>query len=191
MQGITDLIKEGKLKEVTDFRDEIDLSGFKLTIDLRRGTDPDKLMSKLFKVTKLEDSFKCNFNVLIGSVPRQLGIIDILNEWIIFRIGCVKRELTYDLNKKKDKLHLLMGLAKILLDIDKAIRIIRQTEKETDVVPNLMKGFEIDEIQADYIAEIKLRHLNREYILNRVSEIEGLQKEIAELEELLGDEYHD
>ena len=188
MQGITDLIKEGKLKEVTDFRDEIDLSGFKLTIDLRRGTDPDKLMSKLFKVTKLEDSFKCNFNVLIGSVPRQLGIIDILNEWIIFRIGCVKRELTYDLNKKKDKLHLLMGLAKILLDIDKAIRIIRQTEKETDVVPNLMKGFEIDEIQADYIAEIKLRHLNREYILNRVSEIEGLQKEIAELEELLGDE---
>lgn len=188
MQGITDLIKDGKLKEVTDFRDEIDLSGFKLTIDLRRGTDPDKLMSRLFKLTKLEDSFKCNFNVLIDSVPRQLGIIDILNEWIRFRIGCVKRELTFDLNKKKDKLHLLMGLAKILLDIDKAIRIIRQTEKESDVVPNLMKGFDIDEIQAEYIAEIKLRHLNREYILNRVSEIEGLQKEIAELEELLGDE---
>lgn len=188
MQGITDLIKDGKLKEVTDFRDEIDLSGFKLTIDLRRGTDPDKLMSRLFKLTKLEDSFKCNFNVLIDSVPRQLGIIDILNEWIKFRIGCVKRELTFDLNKKKDKLHLLMGLAKILLDIDKAIRIIRQTEKESDVVPNLMKGFDIDEIQAEYIAEIKLRHLNREYILNRVSEIEGLQKEIAELEELLGDE---
>lgn len=188
MQGITDLIKDGKLKEVTDFRDEIDLSGFKLTIDLRRGVDPDKLMAKLFKITRLEDSFKCNFNVLINSIPRQLGIIDIINEWIVFRIGCVKRELTFDLNKKKDKLHLLLGLAKILLDIDKAIRIIRQTEKESDVVPNLMTGFDIDEIQADYIAEIKLRHLNREYILNRVSEIEGLQKEIAELEELLGDE---
>lgn len=188
MSRITDLIKEGKLKEITDFRDEIDLSGFKLTIDLRRGTDPDKLMTKLFKMTTLEDSFKCNFNVLIDSTPRQMGVAEILSEWIKFRISCVTRELTYELNKKKDKLHLLLGLAKILLDIDKAIRIIRQTEKETDVVPNLMTGFDIDEIQADYIAEIKLRHLNREYILNRVSEIEGLQKEIADLEELLGDE---
>ncbi len=188
MSRITDLIKDGKLKEVTDFRDEIDLSGFKLTVDIRRGTDPDKLMAKLFKMTPLEDSFKCNFNVLINSVPRQMGVLEILQEWIKFRIVCVRRELTFDLNKKKEKLHLLLGLAKILLDIDKAIRIIRQTEKEDDVIPNLMKGFTIDELQADFIAEIKLRHLNREYILNRVSEIEGLQKEIADLEELLGDE---
>lgn len=188
MRRITDLIKEGKLKEVTDFRDEIDLSGFKLTIDIRRGTDPDKLMAKLFKMTPLEDSFKCNFNLLIDSAPRQMGVAQILAEWIKFRISCVSRELTYDLGKKKDKLHLLLGLAKILLDIDKAIRIIRQTEREDDVVPNLMAGFSIDQIQADYIAEIRLRHLNREYILNRVSEIEGLRREIAELEELLGDE---
>lgn len=188
MDRITELIKEGKLKEIVDFRDEIDLSGFKLTIDLRRGTDPDKLMSKLFKMTPLEDSFKCNFTVLIDAVPRQMGVAEILTEWIRFRMTCVKRELTFDLGKKRDKLHLLLGLAKILLDIDKAIRIIRQTQKENDVIPNLMAGFEIDEIQADYIAEIKLRHLNREYILNRVSEIEGLQKEIAQLEELLGDE---
>jgi DNA gyrase subunit A len=188
MSRMAELIKEGKLKEVTDFRDEIDLSGFKLTVDIRRGTDPDKLMQKLFKMTPLEDSFKCNFNVLINSVPRQMGVLEIINEWIKFRISCVRRELTFDLDKKKEKLHLLLGLAKILLDIDKAIRIIRQTEKEDEVVPNLMKGFAIDGIQAEYIAEIKLRHLNREYILNRVSEIEGLQKEIAELEELLGDE---
>ena len=188
MDRIADMIKENKLKEITDFRDEIDLSGFKLTIDLRKGTDPDKLMTKLFKLTTLEDSFKCNFNVLIDSTPRQMGVLEILNEWIKFRMSCVTRELTYELGKKKDKLHLLLGLAKILLDIDKAIRIIRQTEKESDVVPNLMTGFDIDDIQAEYIAEIKLRHLNREYILNRVSEIEGLQKEIADLEELLGDE---
>ena len=188
MKRITELIKEGKLKEITDFRDEIDLSGFKLTIDIRRGTDPDKLMAKLFKMTPLEDSFKCNFNVLIGSVPRQLGVRDLLVEWIKFRMTCVKRELTYDLGKKQEKLHLLLGLAKILLDIDKAIRIIRQTEREDDVVPNLMTGFSIDQVQAEYIAEIKLRHLNREYILNRVSEIEGLRREIAELEELLGDD---
>lgn len=188
MKRITALIKAGRLKEVVDFRDEIDLSGFKLTIDLRRGTDPDKLMSKLFKLTPLEDSFKCNFNILIGSVPRQMGVHEIISEWIKFRINCVRREVTYDLERKKEKLHLLLGLAKILLDIDKAIRIIRQTEKEDAVVPNLMKGFSIDQIQADYIADIKLRHLNREYILNRVSEIEGLQKEIAELEEMLGDE---
>ena len=185
---LTALYKEGKLKDVTDFRDEIDLNGFKLTIDLRRGVDPDKLMTKLFKLTPLEDSFKCNFNVLINSVPRTLGIIDILHEWIKFRLDCLRREMTFELGKKKDKLHLLLALGKILLDIDKAIRIIRRTELEEDVVPNLMKGFDIDEIQANYIAEIKLRNLNRQYILNRISEIEGLQQEIANMEETLKDE---
>ena len=185
---LTALYKEGKLKEVTDFRDEIDLSGFKLTLDIRRGVDPDKLMARLFRQTPLEDSFKCNFNVLIDSVPRTMGLCGILTEWIRFRLGCLRRELEFDLQKKKDKLHLLLALGKILLDIDKAIRIIRKTEKEEDVVPNLMKGFDIDEIQANYIADIKLRNLNREYILNRISDIEGLQKEIAEMEEILADE---
>ena len=185
---LTALYKEGKLKEVTDFRDEIDLNGFKLTLDIRKGVDPDKLMARLFRQTPLEDSFKCNFNVLIDSVPRTMGLIGILTEWIRFRLGCLRRELEFDLQKKKDKLHLLLALGKILLDIDKAIRIIRKTEKEEDVVPNLMKGFDIDEIQANYIADIKLRNLNREYILNRISDIEGLQKEIAEMEEILADE---
>ncbi len=185
---LTALYKEGKLKEVTDFRDEIDLNGFKLTLDIRRGVDPDKLMARLFRQTPLEDSFKCNFNVLIDSVPRTMGLCGILTEWIRFRLGCLRRELEFDLQKKKDKLHLLLALGKILLDIDKAIRIIRKTEKEEDVVPNLMKGFDIDEIQANYIADIKLRNLNREYILNRISDIEGLQKEIAEMEEILADE---
>ncbi len=185
---LTALYKEGKIKEVTDFRDEIDLSGFKLTLDIRRGTDPEKLMAKLFKLTPLEDSFRCNFNVLINSAPRTMGMIEILHEWIAFRLQCLKRELKFDLKKKKDKLHLLLGLGKILLDIDKAIRIIRKTEKESDVVPNLMKGFDIDEIQANFIAEIKLRYLNREYILNRLAEIEDLQKEIADMEETLKDE---
>lgn len=185
---LTALYKEGKIKEITDFRDEIDLSGFKLTLDVRKGTDPDKLMTKLFKLTPLEDSFKCNFNVLIDGVPRTMGIAEILTEWIRFRLSCLRREMTYDLGKKRDKLHLLLALGKILLDIDKAIRIIRHTEKEADVVPNLMSGFEIDEIQANYIAEIKLRNLNREYILNRISEIEGLQEEIASMEETLKDE---
>ena len=188
MDKITSMVKEGKLKEITDFRDEIDLNGFKLTLDLRRGVNPDKLMQKLFKSTPLEDSFKCNFNVLIDSVPRQMGVVEILTEWIKFRLSCVKRELNFDLQKKKDKLHLLIGLGKILLDIDKAIRIIRNTEKEADVIPNLMKGFDIDEIQAEYIAEIKLRNLNREYILNRIADIEELQKEIAEIEGILADE---
>ena len=188
MKKMTDLVKEGKLKEVTDFRDETDLSGFKLAIDVRRGTDPDKLMARLFKQTPLEDSFKCNFNVLINSVPRQMGVREILEEWIKFRLTCIKRELTYELEKKKDKLHLLLGLGKILLDIDKAIRIVRETAKEEDVIPNLMSGFKIDEIQAEYIAEIKLRNLNREYILNRIKEIEALQKEIADLEDTIGDE---
>ena len=185
---LTALYKEGKLKEVTDFRDEIDLSGFKLTLDIRRGVDPDQLMTKLFKLTPLEDSFKCNFNILIDGAPRTMGLIEILQEWIRFRLGCLRREIAFDLKKKKDKLHLLLALGKILLDIDKAIRIIRHTEKDEDVVPNLMKGFDIDEIQANYIAEIKLRNLNREYIINRISEIEDLQKEIADMEETLGDE---
>jgi DNA gyrase subunit A len=188
LNKISDLVKEGKLKEVVDFRDEIDLSGFKLTLDLRRGVDPDKLMLKLFKLTPLEDSFKCNFNVLIDSTPRQLGVVPIIKEWIKFRLECLKRELRFDLKKKKDKLHLLLGLGKILLDIDKAIKIIRHTEKEEDVIPNLMSGFGIDEIQADYIAEIKLRNLNKQYIINRINEIEGLQAEIAKIEDILADE---
>ena len=188
MAKLTALYKEGKIKEITDFRDEIDLNGFKLTLDVRRGTDPDKLMAKLFKLTPLEDSFRCNFNVLIDSTPRTMGVQEILQEWIKFRLVCVRRELKFDLKKKKDKLHLLLGLGKILLDIDKAIRIIRKTEKESQVVPNLMKGFDIDEIQANYIAEIKLRYLNREYIINRLAEIEDLQKEIADMEETLKDE---
>ena len=185
---IADLVKSGSLKEITDFRDEIDISGFKLTLDLRRGVDPDKLMTKLFKVTPLEDSFKCNFNILIDSVPRQMGIAEILREWIVFRMGCVRRELTFELNKKKEKLHLLEALAKVLLDIDLAIHIIRKTEKEAEVIPALMEGFDIDEVQANYIAEIKLRALNREYILNRIAEMENLRKEIAELEAILGDD---
>ncbi len=185
---IADLVKAGTVKEVVDFRDEIDLSGFKLTLDLRRGVDPDKLMTKLYKLTPLEDTFKCNFNVLINSVPRQMGIGEILREWIRFRIVCVHRELTFDLQKKKDKLHLLEALAKVLLDIDLAIRIIRKTEREADVIPALMKGFDIDEIQANYIAEIKLRALNREYILNRIAEMEELRRQIAELEAILADE---
>lgn len=188
LNKISDLVKEGKLKEIVDFRDEIDLSGFKLTLDLRRGVDPDKLMLKLFKLTPLEDSFKCNFNVLIESTPRQMGVVEIIKEWIKFRLVCLKRELNFDLKKKKDKLHLLLGLGKILLDIDKAIKIIRHTEKEEDVIPNLMSGFGIDEIQAEYIAEIKLRNLNKQYIINRINEIEGLQAEIAKIEDILADE---
>ena len=188
VKRIGDLVKEGKLKEITDFRDEIDKDGFKLTLDLRRGTDPDVLMQKLYKLTPLEDEFACNFNVLIGAEPKQLGVIEILNEWIAFRLGCVKRELTYDLGKKRDKLHLLLGLGKILLDIDRAIAIVRGTENDADVIPNLMRGFSIDELQAEYIAEIKLRNLNREYIINCISEIESLQKEIAELEATISSE---
>ena len=188
LKRISELVKEGKLKEITDFRDEIDLNGFKLTLDLRRGVDPEKLMTKLFKMTPLEDTFKCNFNILIDSSPRQLGVVDIIKEWIRFRMGCVRRELEFDLVKKKDKLHLLLGLGAIFLDIDKAIKIIRHTEKDEDVVPNLMQGFKIDRIQSEYICEIKLRNLNKEYIINRINEIEGLQNEIAKIEEILGDE---
>ncbi len=185
VKRISDLVKEGKLKEITDFRDETDKNGFQLTLDLRRGTDPDVLMRKLYKLTPLEDEFACNFNVLIGSSPKQMGVIEILNEWIKFRLTCLTRELTYELDKKKDKLHLLLGLGKILLDIDRAIAIVRNTENDADVIPNLMEGFSIDRIQAEYIADIKLRNLNREYILNRISEIEELQKEIADLESLI------
>ena len=189
MRKIADLIKLGKIKEISDIRDAIDLNGFKLTLDLKgKGVDPDKLMAKLYKLTPLEDSFDCNFNLLINGSPKQLGVVDILREWITFRMGCLRRELAFDLKKKKDKLHLLLGLTMILLDIDKAIRIIRSTEHETEVVPNLMEAFSLSEVQAEYIAEIKLRHLNREYILNRAQEIEGLQKEIAELEAILADE---
>ncbi len=188
LKKITDMIKDGSLKEVTDARNEIDLHGFKLTLDLRRGTDPEKLMSKLFKKTPLQDNFACNFNILIDGTPRTMGIGEILKEWIRFRMGCVKRELSFDLKKKNEKLHLLLGLGEILLDIDKAIKIVRETEKEVDVVKNLMKGFNIDEIQAEYIAEIKLRHLNREYILQRISEINDLQKEIEELRSIISSE---
>ncbi len=188
MKKLGDLVKEGRLKEINDFRDEIDLSGFKLTIDLKKGTDPDQLMNKLYKLTALEDEFPCNFNVLINGVPKQIGIIEILKEWIVFRMECLKRELSFDLQRKKERLHLLMALAKILLDIDKAIQIIRKTPQEKEVVPNLMKGFEIDEIQANYIAEIKLRNLNREYILNRTREISALQEEIKDLTDLIESE---
>ena len=188
MKKLTDLAKENKLKEASEFRDEIDLNGFKLTIDLRKGIDPDKFMAKLYKLTPLEDSFDCNFNILVNSTPKQMGICEILSEWIKFRMACFSREMTFDLQKKKDKLHLLLGLGKILLDIDKAIAIVRGTAEEVMVVPNLMKAFGIDEVQAEYIAEIKLRHLNQEYILNRLKEITDLQAEIARLEDILSDE---
>lgn len=185
IEKVIQLVKAGKLKEIADIRDETGLDGLKITIDLKRGTDPDKLMLKLYKMTPLEDSFSCNFNVLIGGVPRVLGIKELLDEWIAFRVECVRRRTYFDLNKKKDKLHLLKGLQAILLDIDKAIKIVRETPEESRVVPNLMAGFGIDEVQAEYVAEIKLRHLNREYILKRTEEIENLEKEIAELESVL------
>lgn len=188
LKKISDLVKDGKLREVTDFRDEIDLNGFKLTLDLKRGADPDQVMAKLYRLTTLEDDFSCNFNVLIDGAPRQLGVSDILKEWIRFRIGALRRELTFELGKKKDKMHLLRALGKILLDIDKAIAIVRETEKESDVVPRLMEGFGIDTVQAEYIAEIKLRHLNREYIIERIKEIETLGGEIANLEETVADD---
>ncbi len=188
IEKIVQLIKEGKLREINDIRDEIDLDGLKLTIDLKRGSDPEKLMAKLFKSTDLECRFSCNFNVLIAGSPHLLGIRELLNEWHAFRCECLKREFYYDLGQKEAKLHLLMGLEKILVDIDKAIAIIRKTENEKDVIPNLCQGFSIDEKQAEYIAEIKLRHLNRQYILDRISEREKLEKEIADLESLLSSE---
>ncbi len=186
IERIIDLVKSGKIKEISDIRDETGIEGLKITIDLKRGTDPEKLMLKLFKLTTLEDSFSCNFNVLIGGVPMVLGVKDLLDEWIAFRIECIRRRTFFDLNKKKDKLHLLKGLKLILLDIDKAVRIVRETDEEAEVVPNLMIGFGIDKVQAEYVAEIKLRHLNREYILKRTDEIEQLEADIAELEAILG-----
>ncbi|HIW73587.1 MAG TPA: topoisomerase IV [Firmicutes bacterium] len=182
---LVELVKNGKVREIADVRNEIGLDGLKITIDLKRGTDPDRLMNRLFALTPLEDSFACNFNILIGGVPRVLGVRDILEEWTAFRTECVRRRVYFDLSKARDKLHLLKGLAKILLDIDKAIRIIRSTEEEGEVVPNLMIGFGIDEIQAEYVAEIRLRHLNREYILKRTEEISQLEKDIGEMESIL------
>ena len=188
MKKATDMIKTGKLREVTDVRDAIDLNGFKLTFDLKKDANPDIVMQKLFSVTELENNFDCNFNILVDGTPMQLGIREILTEWIKFRVKCVTRELTFDLGKKEHKLELLRGLAAILLDIDKAIKIIRNTEHEADVVPNLAAGFNLTKIQAEYIADIKLRNLNREYIINRVAEISSLEAEIADIKETLRDE---
>lgn len=185
IEKVIDLVKQGKVKEISDIRDETGIDGLKITIDLKRGVDADKLMTKLYRFTTLEDSYACNFNVLIAGVPRVLGVKALLEEWIAFRIECVRRRTYFDRNKKADKLHLLRGLEKILLDIDKAVKIVRETDEESEVVPNLMIGFGIDEIQAEYVAEIKLRHLNREYILKRTKDLEDLEKEIAELDEIL------
>ena len=185
IEKIIDLVKAGKIKDIADVRDETGIDGLKITIDLKRGVDPDRLMAKLYRFTTLEDSFSCNFNVLIGGVPRVLGVKALLEEWIAFRIECVRRRTYFDRNKKAEKLHLLKGLEAILLDIDKAVKIVRETDEEAEVVPNLMIGFGIDEVQAEYVAEIKLRHLNREYILKRTAEIEALEKEITELDEIL------
>ncbi|MBQ9977999.1 MAG: topoisomerase IV [Clostridia bacterium] len=185
IEKVIDLVKQKKITEINDIRDETDLKGLKITIDLKRGTDPDKLMKKLYKATPLEDSFSCNFNVLIAGSPQVLGVKELISEWVAFRNECVKRRVYYSLSKAKDKLHLLKGLSKILLDIDKAIKIVRETEEEKEVVPNLMIGFGIDKIQAEYVAEIKLRHLNREYILKRLEDIEKLEKEIKDMEDIL------
>lgn len=182
---IVELVKSGKIKEIADLRDETDLSGLKLALDIKRRVDPDALMQKLFRLTPLQDSFACNFNVLINGTPRVMGVREILKEWTDFRIGCIKRRVTFDLAKKKEKLHLLLGLQKILLDIDKAIKIIRETAEESEVVPNLMIGFGIDETQAEYVAEIKLRHINKEYILKRLEEINDLRTDISDMEDIL------
>ncbi len=182
---VIELVKNGKVKEISDIRDETDLKGLKITIDLKRGQDADKLMQKLYRMTPLEDTFSCNFNVLIKGKPKVCGVKELLNEWISFRIECIKRRVAFTLDKKQKQLHLLKGLSKILLDIDKAIKIIRETQSESEVIPNLMIGFGIDEIQAEYVAEIKLRHLNREYILKRIKDIEDIENEIEELESVL------
>ena len=188
MKKATDMIKQGKLREVADIRDAIDLNGFKLTFDLKKDANPELVMKKLFAATELENNFDCNFNILVEGTPMQLGVKEILTEWIKFRMKCVRRELTFDLGKKEHKLELLLGLAAILLDIDAAIKIIRNTEKEEDVVPNLAAAFHLTKAQAEYVAEIKLRNINREYILNRIQEIEGLKKDIADIKETLRDE---
>lgn len=182
---IIERVKAGTIREINDVRDETDKGGLKITIDLKRGTDVSKLMQRLFKMTPLEDTFSCNFNVLINGSPQVLGVAQLLKEWLKFRTGCVKRRVAFDLNKARERLHLLKGLEKILLDIDKAIKIVRNTAEESEVVPNLMIGFQIDEIQAEFVAEIKLRHLNREYILKRTQDIEKLEKDIVEMESIL------
>ena len=187
LDKVAELIKSGKIREIADMRDETDLSGLKLAIDLKRGTDPDKLMAKLFKLTTLEDAFACNFNVLIAGMPKVLGVRQILEEWCAWRTESVRRRLYFILGKKRDKLHLLKGLQRILLDIDKAIRIIRETEEEAEVIPNLMIGFGIDQVQAEYVAEIKLRNINKEYILKRTKETDALRDEIDDLEDTLND----
>ncbi|HOQ37802.1 MAG TPA: DNA topoisomerase (ATP-hydrolyzing) subunit A [Acetivibrio sp.] len=188
IDAIVELVKSNKIKDIVDVRDETDLNGLKIALDIKKSTDPDALMNKLYKLTPLQDTFSCNFNILVNGRPRVMGIKNILSEWIAFRVDCIKRQTLFDIDKKSDKLHLLLGLKKILLDIDKAVSIIRNTEEEALVVPNLMKGFDIDQVQAEFIAEIKLRNLNKEYIINRISEIENLQKEIAELKDLHGSE---
>ncbi|MCQ2416195.1 MAG: DNA topoisomerase (ATP-hydrolyzing) subunit A [Oscillospiraceae bacterium] len=187
MEKIVELVKAGKIREIAYMRDETDINGLKLTLDLKRGTDPDKLMQKLYRMTPLQDAVSCNFNILIAGMPKVMGIREILEEWIAFRTECIRRRVYFDLHKKMDKLHLLEGLEKILLDIDKAIRIVRETEEESEVVSNLMIGFGIDNVQAEYVAEIKLRHLNREYIVNRTKEIEQLRLDIAEMQDILQD----
>ncbi len=186
MDKVAELIKSGKIKEINDMRDETDLGGLKLTIDLKRGVEPEKLMQKLYRLTPLQDSFPCNFNILIAGMPRVLGVGEILEEWTAWRMECVRRRIYFHIQKKEDRLHLLKGLERILLDIDKAIRIIRETELESEVVPNLMIGFGIDEIQANFVAEIKLRNINKEYILKQIKAIDELEKEIAELRDILG-----
>ena len=186
MDKVADLIKNGKVKEIQDMRDETDLGGLKLTIDLKRGADPEKLMQKLYRMTPLQDNFACNFNILIAGMPRVLGVGEILEEWTAWRTDCVKRRIFFQIQKKEDRLHLLKGLERILLDIDKAIRIIRETELESEVIPNLMIGFGIDEVQANYVAEIKLRNINKEYILKQTKAIDELEREIAELRAILG-----
>ncbi len=184
---IVELVKQGKIREISYIRDETDIDGLKIAIDLKRGTDPDKLMQKLYRLTPLQDSYPCNFNILIAGTPRVMGVREILTEWTAFREECVQRRTYFELQKKKEKLHLLEALSKILLDIDKAIQIIRETESESDVVPNLMVGFGIDDIQAEYVAEIKLRNINRQYILRRIEEVDQLKKDIEEMEEILRD----
>lgn len=186
IEKIVALVKAGKIKEIQYIRDETDINGLHISIDLKRGTDPEKLMQKLFRMTPLQDTYACNFNILVNGYPKVMGVYEIVREWVKFRMNCVKRRIDFDLKKKQDKLHLLLGLEKILLDIDKAVKIVRETENEADVVPNLMVGFGIDQVQSEYVAEIKLRHLNREYILNRTKEIQSLVDEIADMKDILG-----
>ena len=188
IDSVIELVKNGKVKDITDIRDETDLEGLKITLDIRKSADPDAIMNKLFKLTTLQDTFNCNFNVLIDGSPRVMGVRTLLSEWLRFRVGCIKRQTLFDIDRKQEKLHLLLGLRKILLDIDKAIKIIRDTENDAMVVPNLMSGFEIDKLQAEFIAEIKLRNLNKEYILNRVGEVDNLMKEIQDLQDIYGNE---